>query len=92
MCPVCDQLCTDEDALSAHCNEAHNGVDIQLNEGQTIIGVNRPVIVREIPHFGAFPSFLPERPAFLDLFRNKNKIVIILAIWRHFGRKSSAKT
>ena len=38
------------------------------------IGVNRPAIVREIPHFGLFPAFLPERPAFLALFRNyKNR-------------------
>ena len=38
------------------------------------IGVNRPAIVREILHFGVFPAFLPERPAFLGLFRNnKNR-------------------
>ena len=38
------------------------------------IGVNRPAIVREIPHFGLFPAFLPERPAFLALFQNnKNR-------------------
>ena len=35
------------------------------------IGVNRPAIVREIPHFGLFPVFLREHPAFLALFRNK---------------------
>ena len=29
------------------------------------IGVNHPAIVREIPHFDAFPEFLLERPAFL---------------------------
>ena len=34
------------------------------------IGVNRPAIVREIPHFGLFPAFLRERPAFLALFQN----------------------
>ena len=34
------------------------------------IGVNRPAIVRDIPHFGLFPVFLPERPAFLALFLN----------------------
>ena len=38
------------------------------------IGVNRPAIVREIPHFSLFPAFLPERPAFLALFwNNKNR-------------------
>ena len=38
------------------------------------IGVNRPAIVREIPHFGLFPAFLRKRPAFLALFRNnKNR-------------------
>ena len=35
------------------------------------IGVHRPAIVREIPHFGLFPAFSSERPAFLALFRNK---------------------
>ena len=35
------------------------------------IGVNRPAIVQEIPHFGLFPAFSPERPALMDLFRNK---------------------
>ena len=29
------------------------------------IGVNRPAIVREILHFGLFPAFFPECPAFL---------------------------
>ena len=39
-----------------------------------VIGVNRPAIVREIPHFGLFPAFLRKRPAFLALFRNnKNR-------------------
>ena len=47
----------------------------QLQSGQwqapaSGIGVNRPAIVREIPHFVLFPAFLPERPAFLALFRN----------------------
>ena len=32
------------------------------------IGVNLPAIVREIPHFGLFPAFLSERPAFLAFF------------------------
>ena len=40
----------------------------------TTIGVNRPAIVREIPHFGLFPAFLPEHPACLAIFRNnKNR-------------------
>ena len=34
-----------------------------------VVGVNRPAIVRGIPHFCLFPAFLPERPAFLALFR-----------------------
>ena len=38
------------------------------------IGVNRPAIVREMPHFGLIPAFFPELPAFLALFRsNKNR-------------------
>ena len=32
------------------------------------IDKNRPAIVWEIPHFGLFPAFSPERPAFLALF------------------------
>ena len=61
---------------------------------QKAISVNRPAIVREIQHFGLFPAFLPEHPAFLALFRitkiaeNRNNF----KLWRHFVRKSSAKT
>ena len=32
-------------------------------------GVNRPAILQDIPHFGVFPAFLGEYPAFLALFR-----------------------
>ncbi len=38
------------------------------------IGVNHPVIVREIPHFDVFPAFLLERPAFLAEFREEKII------------------
>ena len=37
----------------------------------SVIGVNRPAIVWEITHFGSFPAFLRESPAFRALFRNK---------------------
>ena len=62
---------------------------------QYCIGVNRPAIVREIPHFGLFPAFLRECPAFLALFRNNKKslkIAIMFAGMIHFVRKSTAKT
>ena len=49
-------------------------VHVYGNKVIIIIGVNRPAIVREIPHFDLFPAFLPERLAFLALFRNyKNR-------------------
>ena len=44
----------------------------QTSSLSNTIGVNRPAIVREITHFGLFPAFLRERPAFLALFRNYN--------------------
>ena len=61
------------------------------------IGVNRPAIVREIPHFGlfpAFPHFCENVPHFWLYFEVKKsmKIAIILAARRHFVRKSSEKT
>ena len=45
------------------------------------IGVNRPAIVREIPHFGLFPAFLPEHPAFLALFRNNKNLGKSQSFW-----------
>ena len=44
------------------------------------IGVNRPAIVWEIPHFGLFPAFLPERPAFLALFQIKKSLKIAIIV------------
>ena len=38
------------------------------------IGVNRPAIVWEIPHFGLFPAFLRERRAHFWLYFEKTKI------------------
>ena len=46
----------------------------KVSDGIDHIGVSHPAIVREIPHAGLFPAVLPERPAFLALFRNnKNR-------------------
>ena len=63
--------------------------------GTERIGVNRPAILREILHFGLFPVFLRERPAFLALFQNikncKNRNNFRCMGGRHFVRKSSAK-
>ena len=46
---------------------------LQIAGGPVLIveacGVNHPSIVRETSHFGLFPAFFPERPAFLALFR-----------------------
>ena len=54
------------------------------------ISVNRPAIVWKFPHFGFFPAFLPERPAFLGLFF-KLKIAIIPAVRRHFLQRTLRK-
>ena len=58
------------------------------------IGVNRPAIVREIPHFGLFPAFphFCENVPYFWLYFEVMKIAIILAARRHFVRKSSEKT
>ena len=58
------------------------------------IGVNRPAIEREIPHFGLIPAFFQNVPHFWLYIEVKKslKIAIILAVRRHFVRKSSAKT
>ena len=37
----------------------------KVSHRHTVIGVNHPAIVWEIPHFGLFPAFLQERPACL---------------------------
>ena len=58
------------------------------------IGVNRPAIVREIPHFGLFPAFphFCENVPLFWLYSKYQKIAIIFAVRRHFVRKSSAET
>ena len=38
------------------------------------IGVNRPAIVREIPHFGLFPAFLPESETRKVFIRSSQKV------------------
>ena len=62
-----------------------------------VIGVNRPAIVREIPHFGlfpAFPHFFENVPHFWLYFEitkfaeNRTNF----SCMRHFVRKISAKT
>ena len=61
------------------------------------IGVNRPAIVREIPHFGLFPAFqhfsrTSRISGFISKLQKSLEIAIIFAVRRHFVRKSSAKT
>ena len=68
----------------------------QCGNGQCI-GVNRPAIVREIPHFGifpAFPHFCENIPHFW-LYFEMSQIAENYSNFhcrRHFVRKSSAKT
>ena len=54
--------------------------------------VNRPAIVREIPHFGLFHAFLRERPVIQALFQNnKNRLKIAIIIGFCMGKFCSKK-
>ena len=53
-----------------HVSPAQVSRCIDASMHRYALSVNRPAIVWEIPHFGKFPAFLRERPAFLALFRN----------------------
>ena len=86
--------CSYPERLLLHCKYSARSRVIRGREG---IGVNRPAIVREIPHFclfPAFPHFCQNVPHFWLYFEiiKIAEIAIILAVRRHFVRQSSAKT
>ena len=55
-----------------------------------VIRINHPAIMREIPHFDAFPAFLLERPTFVAVFLEKKSLKSrhCSVPGRHFVRNS----